>query len=99
MFSCVLSNVISFVNTAYDNPVNEVPVATILTGINMPDHAAQFGTLVTELKYQVTPHVASLKAQDCQNLKNLVENMVDQFVNVIENDDESEDVRNKMGSS
>lgn len=91
MFSCVLSNVISYVNTSYDNPVSEIPVATILTGINMPDHAAQFGTLVSELKYQVTPHVACVKAQDCQNLKNFVENVIDQFVNE-ENDDDDDDV-------
>lgn len=71
--------------------VNEVPAAILLTGINMPDHAAQFTTLAKEIRYQVTPHVACLSAQDCQNLKQLVEHLVDVFVN---KEECSSDVRN-----
>lgn len=81
MFACVLSNLVSFIKTSYENAVNEVPTAALLTGINMPDHAAQFTTLAKEIKRYISPHVVCLSPQDCQNLKQLVENVVDAFVN------------------
>lgn len=90
MFSLILSNLISFVKTSYNNAVSEVPAAALLTGINMPDHAAQFDTLAKEIKTKVTPHVTCLYSEDCQNLKQLIENMVNAFVNVSE--DSSDEV-------
>lgn len=90
MFSLILSNLISFVKNSYNNPVSEIPAAALLTGINMPDHAAQFETLAREIKEKVSPHVTCLYSEDCQNLKQLIENMVDAFVNVSE--ESSEDV-------
>lgn len=91
MFSLILSNLVSFVKNSYHNPVSEIPAAALLTGINMPDHAAQFETLAREIKGKVSPHVTCLYSEDCQNLKQLIENMVDAFVNASE-DTSDEDV-------
>lgn len=89
MFSLILSNLISFVKNCHQNPAEEIPAAALLTGVNMPDHAAQFEALAREIKRRVTPHVICLHSEDCQNLKQLIENMVDGFVNARE---DSEDV-------
>lgn len=90
MFSLMLSNLISFVRNSYRNTVSEIPAAALLTGINMPDHAAQFETLARDIKERVSPHVTCLYSEDCQNLKQLIENMIDSFVNAF--DDLSEEV-------
>lgn len=95
MFSLVLSNLVAFVKNSYNNVVSEIPTAALLTGINMPDHVAQFETLGREIKEKVSPHVTCLYSEDCQNLKQLVENMVDAFVNVSE-DSSNEDVSHSI---
>lgn len=90
MFSLILSNLVYFVRNSYQNTVSEIPAAALLTGINMPDHAAQFETLARELTEKVSPHVTCMYSEDCQNLKQLIENMIDAFVNTT--DDSSEEV-------
>ena len=52
----------------------------LLTGVNLTDHSALFATLTSELKQNVTPHVAVLWAQDCNNLKATVERLCNQFM-------------------
>lgn len=91
MFTSVLENLVTSVKSAYDNPVTEIPTATLLTGINMPDHSAQFSALKRAIRKDVTPHIAMLKSEDCQSLKHLTENFVFQLVNNIDCD--SADVR------
>lgn len=90
MFSLMLSNLTVFVRNSYQSTVGEIPAAALLTGINMPDHAAEFETLAKNIKEMVSPHVTCLYSEDCQNLKQLIENMVDSFVNATE--DSSEEV-------
>ncbi|CAH1117907.1 unnamed protein product [Phaedon cochleariae] len=80
MFSSVLSRLVNFVKSSHDFDVEEIPTAALLTGINMPDHAAQFKSLSNQIKESVTPHVACLHSQDCQNIKYLIENMIGQLV-------------------
>lgn len=82
MFSNILQNLIQFVKHSHDDEKEFVPTAALLTGVNMPDHAAQFSSLYKQIKQTVTPHVACLYTQDCQNIKSLVENMMDQFINM-----------------
>lgn len=62
-------------------------------GINMPDHEAQFRSLEKQMKTHITPHIAFLKSQDCSNLKYLMENMINQFVN--DGNDSFEEVRRR----
>lgn len=81
MFSSVLKNLIQFVENSHNEETEYLPTAALLTGVNMPDHAAQFYSLCKQIKKTVSPHVACLYSQDSQNIKNLIENMMDQFIN------------------
>lgn len=81
MFSNVLRNLLNFVRNSHSDDSEFVPTAALLTGVNMPDHAAQFSSLCKQIKQTVSPHVACLYSEDCQNIKNLVENMMAQFIN------------------
>lgn len=81
MFATVLGNLIKFIADSYSNVVQEIPAAVLLTGINMPDHVAQFVSLSKKIKKVVSPHVIIIQSQNCQNLKLFIENMVYQFVN------------------
>lgn len=81
MFSSVLSDLVTFIKHSHDTIVEEIPTAALLTGINMPDHGAQFLALSKEIKKTVSPHVAYLCSQNCQNVKYLMEHMIVQFIN------------------
>ncbi|GJQ82482.1 hypothetical protein Trydic_g14472 [Trypoxylus dichotomus] len=80
-FSSILIDLVNFIKDSYSDEVSEIPAAALLTGINMPDHVAQFSTLLNTIRQDITPHVACVYSQDCQNIKMFVENMIDQFVN------------------
>lgn len=82
MFSTILSNLIKFIKNSYTECANEIQAAVLLTGVNMPDHIAQFAALRKEIRKVVTPHVVRLQSENCQNLKSFVENVVHGFVNV-----------------
>lgn len=81
MFSNMLGNLVLFVKKAYEKKVDEIPTAALLTGINMPDHEEQFKALAREIRMQVSPHVACLNSLSCPSVKQIVENVVDAFVN------------------
>ncbi|KAJ8948400.1 hypothetical protein NQ318_009908 [Aromia moschata] len=82
MLVSVLSDLMIFIKNSHDNGTDgEIPTAALLTGINMPDHEFQFKALSNQIKLTVSPHVSVLHSQDCQNLKYLIENMVNQFIN------------------
>ncbi|CAH1997447.1 unnamed protein product [Acanthoscelides obtectus] len=81
MFSSVLSELVQFVGSSRKSAVEEIPTAALLTGINMPDHAAQFSTLINKIQQNETPHVACLYSQDCVNIKNMIENMINKLMN------------------
>ncbi|KAJ8918404.1 hypothetical protein NQ315_008100 [Exocentrus adspersus] len=81
IFSSVLNDLVTFIKTSHDTAVEEIPTAALLTGINMPDHRAQFLTLSNQIKETVSPHVACLYSQDCQSIKCLMEHMIRQFIN------------------
>lgn len=82
MHSKVLENLITYIKESYNQEIiTEIPTAALLTGINMPDHSAQFTTLSKKIKMNMSPHVATLPGSDCQNMKSLVENLVNQLIN------------------
>lgn len=83
MFLRVIENLIQFVKNSHNGDTEFIPTAALLTGVNMPDHAAQFSSLCKQVKQMVSPHVACLYSQNCQSIKNLIENMMDQFINQI----------------
>ncbi|XP_066259603.1 origin recognition complex subunit 3 [Euwallacea similis] len=80
IFASTTSDLLRFVETSREDS-NEIPSAALLTGINMPDHEAQFKNLDKLLKDRITPHVALLHSQQCGKLKNLIESMIGQFLN------------------
>ncbi|KAF9415006.1 hypothetical protein HW555_007273 [Spodoptera exigua] len=68
-----------------------IPSATLLTGVNQPDHVSQFTSLIDIIRHEVTPHVALVNSQDAPSVKHLVENAVWQLIHgdqVLDNDDE-----------
>lgn len=95
MFLNVLENVIHFVEGSHNEETEFIPTAALLTGVNMPDHAAQFSALCKHIKKSITPHVACLYSQDCHNIKYCVENMMDQFIN--QDSDKEDEVILKKG--
>lgn len=89
MFSSILSNLVSYLENCYLNAVTEIPSVALLTGINMPDHAAQFTTLGEQIKKNISPHVVVLYSDDCPNIKTLMENMINQILSVVDSNLES----------
>ncbi|XP_046979890.1 origin recognition complex subunit 3 isoform X1 [Schistocerca americana] len=84
-FKKVLEDVINYASNCYNGPEvkfqeNVVPIAGLLTGINVPDHTALFDSLKVQLNKQVTPHIAVLRSWECRNVRVTVEKMVSQFL-------------------
>ncbi|KAJ8971638.1 hypothetical protein NQ317_015914 [Molorchus minor] len=51
MFSSVLSDLLAFIKNSHNSSIiDEIPTAVLLTGINMPDHEAQFKALSKQIK-------------------------------------------------
>lgn len=88
-----MENLVQFVGNSHDEDSEFVPTAALLTGVNMPDHAAQFSSLCKQIQKTVSPHVVCLYSQECQNIKNLMENMMDNFINMNHMDNEMDEVR------
>ncbi|KAL3281804.1 hypothetical protein HHI36_005005 [Cryptolaemus montrouzieri] len=81
IFASTLEDLLKFLQRSCEHKLNEIPSAALLTGINMPDHEAQFSTLTKEIKENVSPHCVTLRGQDYHNLKLLIENMINGFIN------------------
>ncbi|ERL84124.1 hypothetical protein D910_01470 [Dendroctonus ponderosae] len=101
MFTSMTSDLLNFVKTSHQNDVTEIPTAALLTGINMPDHDAQFASLKRQVKEDVSPYVAFLSSQDCGNVKSLMEIMISQFIGLSDDREEYEDdlVKNTLKKS
>ncbi|KAL4706515.1 hypothetical protein ACJJTC_015713 [Scirpophaga incertulas] len=84
-YSSLLNNVVKYIKSFYkDNESEElngvIPSATLLTGVNQPDHVSQYNVLKQKLREHVTPHIAMVNSQDSSSLKSLVENTVWQLM-------------------
>ncbi|GAB1859503.1 Origin recognition complex subunit 3 [Camponotus japonicus] len=90
MFQQVMSNLETFVSKIKSNPLNttsyEIPTAILLTGVNVPDHTTLFDTAISKLS-KITSHVAVLWSKDCNNLKNIIEDTIYQFIQKSKSDD------------
>ncbi|XP_034256218.1 origin recognition complex subunit 3 [Thrips palmi] len=90
IFTEIFEGLLEYVKKCSSNPETshtEIPAATLLTGVNMPDHTSLFATLSKSIQQQATPHVATLWARDCSSLKATVERMCSQFMLVPTSDD------------
>ncbi|XP_018352280.1 PREDICTED: origin recognition complex subunit 3 [Trachymyrmex septentrionalis] len=83
MFQQVISNLKSFVSKIKATPLNgsfhEIATAILLTGVNVPDHTTLFDTVVSKLS-KITPHLAMICSRNCNNVKNIIEDTVYQFI-------------------
>ncbi|CAH0749701.1 unnamed protein product [Diatraea saccharalis] len=103
-YNVLLNDIVNYVQSFFGNYNSEmmegiIPSATLLTGVNQPDHVSQFITLVKKIKEDVTPHVAIVNSQDSSTLKHLVENAVSQLIHGSETLEYDEDEAREVGSS
>ncbi|XP_022101545.1 origin recognition complex subunit 3-like [Acanthaster planci] len=76
--------------------IKEIPTAAFIAGVNVTDHSATFAAITTQLKDQVTPHVANLLSRDCNNLRALMSSLVSQLMgtdDVISDDEEELNIK------
>ncbi|XP_026751186.2 origin recognition complex subunit 3 [Galleria mellonella] len=97
-YSMLLNDMVNYINSFYfNNETDEcgsiIPSATLLTGVNQPDHVSQFTALISKIRQEVTSHIAMVNSQDAPTLKHLVENTVWQLIHGYEalDDIESKD--------
>ncbi|KYM89711.1 Origin recognition complex subunit 3 [Atta colombica] len=83
MFQQVISSLESFVSKIKATPLNgsfhEIATAILLTGVNVPDHTTLFDTVVSKLS-KITSHLAMICSRNCNNVKNIIEDTVYQFI-------------------
>ncbi|CAH2107349.1 unnamed protein product [Euphydryas editha] len=84
-YSVLLNDIVNYVKLInqeheYDTLEGIIPSATLLTGVNQPDHVNQFLALINKIREDVTPHVAMINSQDAQTVKHFVENAVWQLI-------------------
>ncbi|XP_041976430.1 origin recognition complex subunit 3 [Aricia agestis] len=90
-YSILLNDIVNHVGKFYEeNDLSSlegiIPSATLLTGVNQPDHINQFKALVNRIKENVTSYVALINSQDATTIKHLVENAVWQLINRTQDD-------------
>ncbi|XP_063821346.1 origin recognition complex subunit 3 [Ostrinia nubilalis] len=84
-YSVLLNDIVNYVKSFYGDSETDglegiIPSATLLTGVNQPDHVSQFKALIDKIRNEVTPHIAMVNSQDAPTLKHLVENTVWQLM-------------------
>lgn len=77
-----LTELLDFVNKSYTDAMSDasgsvyLPVASLLTGINQPDHHQYFRNLSDKLAQRNKFHTIVLPARDCPNVKSAIEILV-----------------------
>lgn len=91
IFDEVFGGLIDYINACTSVKIHcEIPAATLLTGVNMPDHSSLFATLSKKIVCDCSPHVATLWSRDCSSLKASVERMCSQFM-LVPSSEEADD--------
>lgn len=55
-------------------------LTTLMTGVNVPDHAAMFESLKLMIKDRITRHVVSLRSTTSQTVKSIIASTVTQLL-------------------
>ncbi|XP_012054766.1 PREDICTED: origin recognition complex subunit 3 [Atta cephalotes] len=96
MFQQVISSLESFVSKIKATPLNgsfhEIATAILLTGVNVPDHTTLFDTVVSKLS-KITSHLAMICSRNCNNVKNIIEDTVYQFIHKNSNSESESGMR------
>ncbi|CAH0727822.1 unnamed protein product, partial [Brenthis ino] len=84
-YSALINDIVHYVKTfnegeEFDSLEGIIPSATLLTGVNQPDHINQFLALINKIREEITPHVAMVNSQDAQTIKHVVESSVWQLI-------------------
>ncbi|KAI9485059.1 origin recognition complex subunit 3 N-terminus-domain-containing protein [Zychaea mexicana] len=90
MNRAALNKIASFVETSPNSasqglvhlPFHEIPTGLVFAGINTPDHNAQFKQIANKLSENNSNFVALLQSKDCNNLKNMMKTMIEQFLSI-----------------
>ncbi|XP_068249965.1 origin recognition complex subunit 3 [Palaemon carinicauda] len=89
----VFTELLEFIKLAHqqtkpspDNP-NDIPTACILTGVNMPDHTAIFGSIRDMVLENVSPHIAHLKSLECSTIRGAIYKLISQLMNISYSDE------------
>ncbi|CAK1604203.1 unnamed protein product [Parnassius mnemosyne] len=95
-YSILLNDIVNYINSFSHSrqcvtPEGVIPTATLLTGVNQPDHVSQFTELINLIRENVTSHIAMINSQDGSTVKLLVENVVWQLINGFHMLDNSQD--------
>eukprot|EP00124_Ichthyophonus_hoferi_P002331 Ihof_evm5s154 gene=Ihof_evmTU5s154 len=79
----------------------EVPTALVAIGANIPDHEMFFGHLADELLTLVTPHIARLRSNGCNNLQTSIKQAFEQimFAQVKDEDDQQRQEGKGLGKA
>ncbi|XP_014363430.2 origin recognition complex subunit 3 [Papilio machaon] len=85
-YSTLLNDIVDYIefhhmNNYFGSIEGVIPTATLITGVNQPDHVSQFNALINLIRQNVTPHIAMTHSQDGSTTKLLVENVVWQLIN------------------
>lgn len=75
----MVDEVVTYVSKV-DPPSDVISCALLLTGTNLPDHAALVTSLTSELARRVTSHVATLWAGDASTLRVAVHTLISQLI-------------------
>nr|CAB3264576.1 origin recognition complex subunit 3-like [Phallusia mammillata] len=59
---------------------SEIPTAALMTGVNMPDHAALFVKLKEAVEESIAQSVVILQSKDCSNIKSMMRAIVNQLL-------------------
>ncbi|KAI9257324.1 origin recognition complex subunit 3 N-terminus-domain-containing protein [Phascolomyces articulosus] len=63
-------------------PFHEIPTGLVFAGINTPDHSTQFKQIANKLSENNNNFVALLQSKDCNNLKNMMKTMIEQYLSI-----------------
>ncbi|KAK3739946.1 hypothetical protein QZH41_012795 [Actinostola sp. cb2023] len=104
--SKIFSQIVEYIQRAHTKSdkklergfINEIPTAVLLTGVNMPDHDIIFNQLAKDL-YDVTPFIAVLHSKDCHTMKFMLKNLITQFMDCEEEEDEDDEMHSPTTSS
>ncbi|XP_053602872.1 origin recognition complex subunit 3 [Plodia interpunctella] len=98
-YNTLLNDIVNYIKSFHNQETSDsletiIPSATLLTGVNQPDHFSQFAALIDKIREEVTPHIAMISSQDAPTVKHLVENTVWQLIHgheKLESIDEEDD--------
>ncbi|XP_065201830.1 origin recognition complex subunit 3 [Planococcus citri] len=82
--SCAVQDVVQFVSN-YQYTVERVPVISLFTGYNLPDHSSMISAVLEQLdnNEKVKCHMVNLNPAKASSVKILIESVVYDFVNAV----------------